>query len=171
MDTNICAIKLASLAEEVPFHTGDAMFCGHCKAVLNKSSCLSSASGGLEKSWCCEFCEAVNVLDLDDHEIPTLDSVDYILRVPESPTTSVEESLVVFCVDISGSMCVSTEVPGNLMLRDQAARQSALAQEVSVYLCANRETHGYSLQIREERGGRVRCSGAAFLVHCGERAE
>jgi len=64
--------------------------------------------------WLCDFCGTPNNIDVLPGEIPTLPDVTYMIS--PAPTTSgssfsgTDESLVIFCVDISGSMCVSQEV-------------------------------------------------------------
>jgi len=54
------------------------------------------------------------VVDILPEEIPKLADVTYMLQpAPATTATScggIDESIVVFCVDISGSMCVSKEV-------------------------------------------------------------
>ena len=51
-------------------------------------------------------------------QMPTEANLDYIVAPPPAGTTSSEsESIVVFCVDVSGSMCVSQPVHGNVKLR------------------------------------------------------
>ena len=53
-------------------------------------------------------------MDIEDEEIPRNDDVTYLLEPALSTAASGasgrDESLVVFCVDVSGSMCVTTEV-------------------------------------------------------------
>ncbi len=46
---------------------------------------------------------------LEEEELPKESSVEYMLAPPSEIDDS--EEMVIFCVDISGSMCVSTEVP------------------------------------------------------------
>ena len=76
--------------------------------------------------WKCEFCGHRNVVLLDAEEIPREESLDYILPGEggggaggdASPAAGAEDtSLVVFCIDISGSMCVTTEVEGKFDLK------------------------------------------------------
>ncbi|XP_029023449.1 circularly permutated Ras protein 1 [Betta splendens] len=86
------------------------VICGKCSASL---SCLSSVQNGV---WQCEFCGCDNSVDdslsrvcvgqragvrSDDVYLPTKSEDDY---------QNLEDTLVVFCVDISGSMSVTTEV-------------------------------------------------------------
>ncbi|XP_070710715.1 circularly permutated Ras protein 1 [Pempheris klunzingeri] len=89
------------------------VICGKCSSAL---SCLSS----LQKSeWACEFCGCENTVNdsmsrvcvgqragvhSDDVYLPTESEDDY---------QNLEDTLVVFCVDISGSMSVTTEVPSS----------------------------------------------------------
>lgn len=65
----------------------------------------------------CEFCGEHNEVDVVQEELPAkLDTTFLISPAPavEGRTgggvSSMEEALVVFCIDISGSMCVTTEV-------------------------------------------------------------
>ncbi|KAM6909423.1 circularly permutated Ras protein 1 [Xenentodon cancila] len=84
--------------------------CGKCSAAL---SCLSSVQTDV---WVCEFCGRENSADSslakvcigqrtgvrsDDLYLPSQSNDDY---------QNLEDTLVIFCVDISGSMCVTTEV-------------------------------------------------------------
>ena len=69
--------------------------------------------------WKCEFCGTDNKVDIDVNEIPKSHEVTYLLRPACSSTsdssigsfsTGMDESILVFCIDISGSMCVTSEV-------------------------------------------------------------
>ena len=64
--------------------------------------------------WKCEFCGENNLVDLEDEEIPKNEDTTFMLQpapcTAVSGKTGVDESLVIFCVDTSGSMCVTTEV-------------------------------------------------------------
>jgi hypothetical protein len=95
-----------------------------------------------DRLWICEFCEHTNVISqLQDGEIPTKASVDYVLEPAPAAAAAadgkdkdakagggsgVDESVVVFCIDVSGSMCVTTEVRGKFELKGKA---KAAAQE------------------------------------------
>lgn len=92
-------------------------------------------------AWDCEFCGTHNVLTLDEEELPKNDITDYVLQTAPvtgaggaagataAGTTSggVDDAIIVFCVDISGSMCVTSEVKGKVKLRGHAARDKQLA--------------------------------------------
>ena len=80
--------------------------------------------------WMCEFCGTRNVVSLDIEEVPASESVDYVLEAaPAADTTTTastarEESdgIVVFAIDTSGSMCVTTEVAGRHALKGDRTR-------------------------------------------------
>ncbi|XP_027143465.1 circularly permutated Ras protein 1 [Larimichthys crocea] len=89
------------------------VICGKCSAAL---SCLSSMQSNV---WVCEFCGCANNVNnsvtrvcigqragvhSDDLYLPDQSEDDY---------QNLEDTLVVFCVDISGSMIVTTEVTSN----------------------------------------------------------
>lgn len=57
-----------------------------------------------------EFCGHLNTgIDMENEEIPSKNVQDYLLNSPSSSTSA--SDLIIFCVDISGSMCVTTEMP------------------------------------------------------------
>lgn len=60
--------------------------------------------------WVCEFCGFHNISNVAEEELPKSDTVDYVIN--PAPVGAVEEQNIIFCVDISGSMCVTTEVQG-----------------------------------------------------------
>ncbi|XP_026154263.1 circularly permutated Ras protein 1 [Mastacembelus armatus] len=101
--------KLVDISQATGMETSPVI-CGKCSAAL---SCLSSIQSNV---WLCEFCGCENSTDdgvnrvcigeragvrSDDLYLPTQSEDDY---------QNLEDTLVVFCVDISGSMCVTTEV-------------------------------------------------------------
>ena len=71
--------------------------------------------------WKCEYCGKVNQVDLDPEEIPQTDSRDYVLEPAQEEKgdskTGDNSEDVIFVIDTSGSMCVTTEVPGNIRLK------------------------------------------------------
>ena len=65
----------------------------------------------------CEFCGNRNEVDIVPEEIPTKMDTTFLISPPPTvvgvagaDVAGVDEALVVFCIDISGSMCVTTEV-------------------------------------------------------------
>lgn len=63
--------------------------------------------------WQCEFCCHKNPVNLDEEEIPKADEVNYL---KEAAAQVVEKKLagqdisVIFCLDVSGSMCVTEPI-------------------------------------------------------------
>lgn len=116
-NVNVVSLSIGKLVD-ISQASGQESFqspviCGKCSAAL---SCLSSIQGNL---WVCEFCGCRNSVNdsmksvcvgqrtgihSDDLYLPSQSEDDY---------QNLEDTLVVFCVDISGSMIVTTEVPSS----------------------------------------------------------
>lgn len=123
-DTNVLSLPLGRLLGDetsATEMTGDAIRCEKCDAVFN---CFSK-SRLLADVWSCEFCQHENHVMIEQEEIPSSSIAEYILVPPEEKQ---EAPLVVFCVDISGSMCVTTEVNGKIQLNRGGPR--AAPQEI-----------------------------------------
>jgi hypothetical protein len=110
-----CAVIWLGALEVVGENTGDPIYCNGCRAVLSQTSHLTRVSEGVYV-WKCEFCGYENQdLSLEAEEIPNCSvfCADYLLQ-PANSLHKNEDEMVIFCVDVSGSMCVSTEVPALL---------------------------------------------------------
>eukprot|EP00063_Salmo_salar_P087049 XP_014061884.1 PREDICTED: circularly permutated Ras protein 1-like isoform X1 [Salmo salar] len=101
------------------------MRCGRCSAAL---SSLSSVQNTQETAvWLCEFCGLQNTLSTSGpgtgsklgsrvRGAPRGRDVIYLPLQTDQDYENLEDVMVVFCVDISGSMSVTSEVtPGNAM--------------------------------------------------------
>ncbi|KAL5010727.1 hypothetical protein ScPMuIL_013032 [Solemya velum] len=125
-DTNVVSIKLDKLISPSNMHTGDPVYCTSCQSILSNISKLAPEANN--KIWECEFCSVKNCFDIDPEEVPKVDDVTYMLEPALSTTASgafgMDESLVIFCIDISGSMCVTTAVPGIVKLRGSQSQSS-----------------------------------------------
>jgi hypothetical protein len=87
------------------------IYCSSCNAILNNLSEITQSSN--EFRWNCEFCHHTNLFN-EPITKPTQDSVTYIMEpapvqesvsVPSNPDQNLEDdSCVIFCVDVSGSM-------------------------------------------------------------------
>eukprot|EP00752_Nemacystus_decipiens_P004090 g3743.t1 len=137
VDTNILNVDMAALGDAAAYATGDPSLCRGCRACLSAVSILTPAAavtmgtpGDHEGvyEWVCEYCHEVNRVELDDMEKPVdgQDSVDYVLEATPTAAAVLEgkgdggvkdESAVLFVIDTSGSMCVTTAVEGRLTLR------------------------------------------------------
>lgn len=145
-DTNLISLKLGTLGEVVEVATGDPLYCSGCKAIFSSvseqlrearsvSSRLSTvletsspfsgcdemgdkAANDDEEEWHCEFCGQRNVLDLEPMERPRSNQLDYLVApAPSTAPKSLDSSMVIFCIDTSGSMCVTSEIDGRIKLR------------------------------------------------------
>ena len=115
-DTNVFEVALACLEHKGQIATGDPEFCQRCKAVFNQQSKIVEVDG--HQMWECEFCNYRNEVMLDDEEIPKSLEVTYLLEAAaqvqdDKVGGNVSQDIsVIFCMDISGSMCVSQPVQG-----------------------------------------------------------
>jgi len=65
---------------------------------------------------------------LDEGEIPKASTVNYLVEAAsqvEEQKMGGQEISVVFCLDVSGSMCVTKEVDGKFKLRNDKRQQLA----------------------------------------------
>jgi hypothetical protein len=116
VDTNIMSIALKVLKEDAELASGDPIFCQKCNGVFNMYSKLTKpevAEGEMDADsqiWNCEFCQHKNEVVIDENEIPTKNSLNYVLENEESGVEEVKvkeknnEAPIIFCIDISGSM-------------------------------------------------------------------
>jgi hypothetical protein len=105
------------------------------KAFEEKKSALNEG----DALWNCEFCGAFTTLTLDKEEIPKIaeGSLDFILEPPEIHEPGAEDAKVdadkeqskriIFCVDVSGSMCVSQQAPGSFKVKGKEATEDPFA--------------------------------------------
>jgi hypothetical protein len=113
-NTNVLAVDLSTLASDAEMVAGDPFFCGGCAAVFSSHSTVNA-----NNTWVCEFCNHPNnVAHLEEEEKPKIETVEFLLEPASSKTGEGAGSpMVIFTVDISGSMCSSTEVPGSFKLK------------------------------------------------------
>ena len=106
---------MATLKQGGELATGDPVFCLNCEAAFNMYSKIEEKKlEGFDSKqiWVCEFCNAINEVNLDEEEIPKTREVNYILEAAAQIQDKKKiggflESTVIFVIDISGSMCVS----------------------------------------------------------------
>ena len=101
--------------------TGDAEICACCQAVFNQTSVLTEQDGN--QVWKCEFCNHANEVMIGEEEVPQAPAVNYLLeaaaQVQDAAAggNAAQDISVVFCMDISGSMCVTQPVAGKHNLK------------------------------------------------------
>ncbi|XP_051899342.1 circularly permutated Ras protein 1-like [Pristis pectinata] len=107
-DVNVVLVNLGKLADikEVEPLQGSPTYCQNCSAAMSSCSWTQEPHASM---WKCEFCNKNNTLDYRSSKGTCRDDQLYI-HIP-NPMTSrdIDDSLVVFCVDISGSMSVTLE--------------------------------------------------------------
>eukprot|EP00296_Roombia_truncata_P000036 JP435694.1.p1 GENE.JP435694.1~~JP435694.1.p1 ORF type:complete len:634 (-),score=149.18 JP435694.1:71-1906(-) len=119
-NTNVMSVRFEVLAGDVDIATGDPVFCSNCRALFSKLSTLNG------DEWTCEFCSTANKVYIEPEEMPQSQTVDYILESALGAATENSTGNVIFCLDTSGSMCVTSEVKGDLRLRGQEQRMADL---------------------------------------------
>eukprot|EP01133_Synstelium_polycarpum_P003750 gene3750-4324_t len=146
-NTNVLNILLGTVASETTVATGDPAYCPSCSVAFSNINTMKvvqtsdgktkpnvPTTGGLVgDKWTCEFCGEATTLALAPEEIPSTNIVDYIIEPApitnnnSSNLVSGDEAYVLFCVDISGSMQCTYEVPHDLKLRGTKVDQNAAA--------------------------------------------
>ena len=67
------------------------------------------------KVWICEFCEKHNIVSIEKEEVPSKDDIIYFKQnfsQVKNPIQSEKDITVIFCIDTSGSMSITTEIEG-----------------------------------------------------------
>lgn len=111
-DANALVLSLACVAEPTELATGDAIMCSKCGAALSSLSVVA------DKRWACEFCATRNRVDVDEDELPRSAVSVHLLEAPKASKADqqTEGDLVVFVIDRSGSMSVSSKLPAGFGL-------------------------------------------------------
>ena len=116
IDTNVCLIKYDGLDKESENNVLRLYQCEKCKAYLNKFSNIIPIKDKYE--WQCEFCSNLNKdLIINKVDLPLNETIENCiapgieknLNTPEK-----DDSSLIFCFDISGSMCQSYDVGRDL---------------------------------------------------------
>ena len=123
-------------------HAGDPVRCSQCGAIASHLSKIQpditdasaeSTSNEMNSKWHCEFCPQVNLVDIEQADLPKHEDATYLVApapvVQGSDMTGVDDSMVFFLIDVSGSMSSTTlvqgafELPNALKLEERAAEQ------------------------------------------------
>ena len=69
--------------------------------------------------WKCEFWGHQNLVSIEQEEIPTKEAINYIIDTEEAvgEKKKLGDSAIIFCIDISGSMCVTKAVQGKFKIK------------------------------------------------------
>nr|XP_033784499.1 circularly permutated Ras protein 1-like isoform X2 [Geotrypetes seraphini]XP_033784500.1 circularly permutated Ras protein 1-like isoform X2 [Geotrypetes seraphini] len=99
--------KIVNLMNAPHQGNGPTVLCEGCSAAMSAISKMKQDSRGLV--WTCEFCMKLNSIRLFCQPYRLFNDVTFV-SAPFTNYANVEEPLIVFCVDISGSMSVTSEV-------------------------------------------------------------
>jgi hypothetical protein len=130
-NTNVILAKFDKLVKKNLTFSGDAYKCNNCEAYLSNISTVSD-SNLLDKrrTWKCEFCSFENKIKIEKEEIPKEQEITYLIQPPVDENDiklnidTAFGSNVVYCIDISGSMSITTKVPGNFHLPTDIYRRT-----------------------------------------------
>jgi hypothetical protein len=113
VDTNVVSLNLNVLKDKTQIATGDPILCQKCKAMYNIYSKLNADPNTHEQHWPCEFCDNVNKIALEPEEMPKADELTYVIESAQQSMIKQgggEDNSLIFCIDVSGSMCVSKPI-------------------------------------------------------------
>lgn len=122
-------------------HAGDPVYCKDCGAIASHLSTILSEPNERDgddrtdepsSKWSCEFCSAMNAVDIEQTDLPRDEDATYLIApapvVHGSDMTGVDDSIVLFLIDISGSMSATTLVHGTFHLPNAAKQQERAAE-------------------------------------------
>ena len=171
------------LLKERNIQTGEAIFCRKCQ------SCFSDISKYQNNYWRCEFCNTKNNVIIEEEEIPrdSYSGVEYIVEYPNRDENSQSDNLLIICLDLSGSMCVSHKIPKLLSewrtMRQKYADKEELNNEKNQYSNAAKDIKiledalGDSIDLNQqwmagEKGTeyitRLECMQVAIIEHLNQ---
>lgn len=132
-DTNIVSIKFNKLLQPGEMHAGDPVYCSTCGAIASHLSQIQTVQpeegliADAKTQWKCEFCPQTSNVDIEQSDLPKKEDATYLVEpapiVHGSDMTGLDDSIVVFVVDTSGSMSSTTLIPGNFQLPNALQQQ------------------------------------------------
>jgi len=88
---------------------------------------LKPIMGKDSQLWNCEFCNHENAVNIDEEEVPKTNEVNYLVeaaaQVQDKKMGGNQDISVIFCIDISGSMCVSQAIEGKHNIKGDRRQQ------------------------------------------------
>lgn len=143
-DTNVISARFDHLVETHNTHAGEPIFCNQCQAVLSKYSKLTDSKENKKKIWVCEFCNFENKIFIEKEEIPINEEATYILETAAEINLNQESkdsNYLIYCIDISGSMSVTTPVNFNFKLPMDNRREEVLRNMAGEYYPQYQQPH------------------------------
>jgi hypothetical protein len=112
-------------------HAGDPVPCSECAVLASHLSKIQNEENQ-ESKWQCEFCSKLNTVDIEQTDLPKQEDATYLISpapvVHGSDMTGIDDSMVFFLIDISGSMSATTLVQGTLNLPNFLKQQERAAE-------------------------------------------
>lgn len=110
---NIIGVNLNNLVDKTnETFAGEPHYCATCSAIVSCHSLIEL------NQWICEFCGYKNTFQIDSKEVPCSNDITYLIEPSVNYQNSVlDDSLIVFCIDTSGSMNVTKQIDGFLPLK------------------------------------------------------
>ena len=112
-------------------HAGDPVYCTECGAIASHLTKIEGERDD-EKKWKCEFCPHENTVDIEQNDLPKQPDATYLVSpapvVHGSDITGVDDSMVFFLIDVSGSMSSTTLVQGTFNLPNALKQQERAAE-------------------------------------------
>jgi hypothetical protein len=100
-------------------HAGDPVYCTDCGAIASHLSKIQTEENQ-ESKWQCEFCPKLNTVDIEQTDLPKQEDATYLIApapvIHGSDMTGIDDSIVIFLIDTSGSMSSTTLVQGTFKL-------------------------------------------------------
>nr|CAB3262650.1 uncharacterized protein LOC100181368 [Phallusia mammillata] len=124
-DTNVVCIKLGIIGEK----NGSQM----CYAPPVQCATCTASNVNASEEWICKFCGSKNFSPCPQIPERFASDVTYVLQ-PPMQTLGNNDSLVVLCIDTSGSMCVTSKVEspsGNLFVSRLQGVQQAIHEQLN----------------------------------------
>ncbi len=146
---NVVCVSMAGLAKPTEqLMTGEAVYCEGCRAIFNEKSVV------INNTWTCEFCDHANSVQLEDFEKPEKSNTEFIIEKPNvqmdnsallheisEQNRKNDESMVIFCVDISGSMSTNTPVTGEVNFPEALQRRMPSRTRINRLQCVQAAVH------------------------------
>lgn len=163
LDTNIISITAGSVAKETDIVIHKPIWCSNikCGAAFSKLDQVKN------NQWKCRFCENENQIDsFSLNDLPNNHTLDYILQ--EAPKKKDDENLIIFCIDVSGSMCQSTKIPighGLVLIGREAQEQKKQIEALKEIL---KDSDIYIPRNNEQFISRISCVQSAIEMQIQE---
>ncbi|CAF1091264.1 unnamed protein product, partial [Didymodactylos carnosus] len=132
-DTNVLSVQFNHLLKPTEMHAGDIIRCEECSVIASHLSKIKPATGETaEPLWECEFCRHHNSTDIEQSDLPKQEDVTYLVEpapvVHGADMTGLDNSIVIFVIDISGSMSSTTSVSGTFRMPNAHKQQQRAAE-------------------------------------------